>query len=1052
MAEPQSAERDLIAAALSVDRADLDNISRSAFVQRQYPDKAVIAREGGEGDAAYVVLGGAVQVCVRGPGGDQLTIARMERGELVGEQACLAPGNRRHASLIAAGETSLAVVPGKTIRAALAGDPRAAELMADRGRRHALERLHKFSATGAEIAKMLKSAGKLEIHSLAPGEVLFSEGAPADFAGVVLSGAFEALKWTDGGDLRVLGASGVGTLVGEVGVLEGAPRSATVRAREASAVLIIPAEITREICNAAGMQALTAALRAGYALAGRGIAYSVVVPGEEEDTVATTIKTADNRHITVSRTLLSRIVSAKIDRAAETEIAAPNGLCRIAVADGIPVMIEGPQDWPDLPQLMDRMLSGQSLEPWRLAAFESDGLLLFSHDKEDLDSSIACACTGISVQKIRGHAVAGATTLDGLEKACGAGGVCGGCRSRLSSLLGRESFTLCRVAVDRLGETAVRARLRPIGRDYPKIAAGQHVTIDGLIDGNWVSRSYTVVEHGADDIELGIKIEPHGLFSRWLASRGDGALVRVSDAHGEPIAGTAEPILFVVAGIGVTPAVAAVRSVASARPVSVCYLFRGHAEAPYLEELEAAHAAGAIRLSCWDTAARGRPDLGALIGGEIEKSGAREALVCGPVAFGGAASQVLKAAGVPVRVEVFTHAASSDGPPMVCPGAWRDAATPPDEPAWRRFTTERPGTPAEEARSFVTQFFFESGAPTAFEARWTEVADELERTGTYRQTVEELTFAARVAWRNAARCIGRLYWSGLKVRDLRHLDHPDDIAGALVEHIKLAYNDGNLTPMMSVFDPGEPGRPAVRLWNPQLMRYAGYRKGGKVVGDPAQLELTAAIEALGWKGKGGEFDLLPLVVEMRGQRARYYEIPAENSYEVPIRHPEHPGIEELGLRWYTVPAVSDMALDAGGVVYRCAPFNGWYMATEIGARNFTDVERYNLLIEIAGKLGLDTSRETTLWRDKAITVMTEAVLWSFENAGVKIADHHNASLEFLEFCQNEQVARREVCGHWPWLVPPIGGSATPLFLDNWTDVEVKPTLLMQTPAYRAAAE
>ena len=127
------------------------------------------------------------------------------------------------------------------------------------------------------------------------------------------------------------------------------------------------------------------------------------------------------------------------------------------------------------------------------------------------------------------------------------------------------------------------------------------------------------------------------------------------------------------------------------------------------------------------------------------------------------------------------------------------------------------------------------------------------------------------------------------------------------------------------------------------------------------------------------------------------------------------------------------------------------MATEIGARNFTDVERYNLSRQIAEKIGADTRRESTLWRDKALTAMTEAVLWSFEAEGVKIADHYSASLEFLQFCRNEQDVAREVRGHWPWLVPPIGGSAAPLFLDQWPDGEIKPALVMQEPAYGSAA-
>ena len=32
----------------------------------------------------------------------------------------------------------------------------------------------------------------------------------------------------------------------------------------------------------------------------------------------------------------------------------------------------------------------------------------------------------------------------------------------------------------------------------------------------------------------------------------------------------------------------------------------------------------------------------------------------------------------------------------------------------------------------------------------------------------------------------------------------------------------------------------------------------------------------------------------------------------------------------------------GGITYPTAPFNGWYMVTEIAVRNFTDTYRYNL--------------------------------------------------------------------------------------------------------------
>lgn len=53
--------------------------------------------------------------------------------------------------------------------------------------------------------------------------------------------------------------------------------------------------------------------------------------------------------------------------------------------------------------------------------------------------------------------------------------------------------------------------------------------------------------------------------------------------------------------------------------------------------------------------------------------------------------------------------------------------------------------------------------------------------------------------------------------------------------------------------------------------------------------------------------------------------------------------EDLGLRWYALPAVSNMMFDCGGLQFTAAPFNGWYMSTEIGCRNLCDAQRLNML-------------------------------------------------------------------------------------------------------------
>lgn len=62
-----------------------------------------------------------------------------------------------------------------------------------------------------------------------------------------------------------------------------------------------------------------------------------------------------------------------------------------------------------------------------------------------------------------------------------------------------------------------------------------------------------------------------------------------------------------------------------------------------------------------------------------------------------------------------------------------------------------------------------------------------------------------------------------------------------------------------------------------------------------------------------------------------------------IVHDRYEWFEKLELKWFAVPAVSGMVFDCGGLEFTAAPFNGWYMSTEIGARDLCDVQRYNLL-------------------------------------------------------------------------------------------------------------
>jgi nitric-oxide synthase len=358
----------------------------------------------------------------------------------------------------------------------------------------------------------------------------------------------------------------------------------------------------------------------------------------------------------------------------------------------------------------------------------------------------------------------------------------------------------------------------------------------------------------------------------------------------------------------------------------------------------------------------------------------------------------------------------------------------------------------EEAEEFLRLFHEENPATGDVERRVAWVRAEIDLTGTYQHTTTELTFGAQVAWRNSARCIGRLYWRSLRVRDLRAVRTADDVAEHCVQHLRQAWNGGKIRPLMSIFAPEAPYQPAPRIWNEQLIRYAAYpREDGGVLGDPRYLGFTDAVTKLGWQPTEpkGAFDVLPLMIETADEGPRLYELPADAVQEVPITHPELPWLAQLGLRWHAVPAISNMRMVIGGVSYPAAPFNGWYMGTEIGARNLADAERYDLLPEIARGLDLDTSSETTLWRDRALVELNRAVLHSYAAADVTITNHHTESERFIRHLEKEQRAGRACPADWSWIVPPMSASQTPVFHRYYDTEHLRPEFLLdETAAHR----
>lgn len=71
------------------------------------------------------------------------------------------------------------------------------------------------------------------------------------------------------------------------------------------------------------------------------------------------------------------------------------------------------------------------------------------------------------------------------------------------------------------------------------------------------------------------------------------------------------------------------------------------------------------------------------------------------------------------------------------------------------------------------------------------------------------------------------------------MNTPRGMFETLISHIRYATNKGNIRSAITVFKQRGNPEEDYRIWNAQLIRFAGYRQpGGGVIGDPASVEFT----------------------------------------------------------------------------------------------------------------------------------------------------------------------------------------------------------------------
>jgi len=198
---------------------------------KKFSAEEVIVKEGERGNSIYFITSGEAKVFKRSKEDKQIMVDILKEGNFFGEFGYFGD-SKRHASVVASSDIEVLEMSKEGLEEVIKEFPNVSDVLIEFYKIRILDTLLALSPLfrGIKPPERKKLISRFQLMVAEEGKDIVKEGEPGDALYIIKSGVVEVVTHNARGEKVVLATLSEGDFFGEIALITGAPRTATVKA------------------------------------------------------------------------------------------------------------------------------------------------------------------------------------------------------------------------------------------------------------------------------------------------------------------------------------------------------------------------------------------------------------------------------------------------------------------------------------------------------------------------------------------------------------------------------------------------------------------------------------------------------------------------------------------------------------------------------------------------------------------------------------------------------------------------------------------------------